>query len=197
MNLKIFKQNPWLQDKQPIEIMATAVEILNGITKKEPEFSKGKKLRTDFVISNTDEIAISQIYDDILDADGFLIGTKMRIEWYDEMGNAALMKDVHSPLSIQEVSEIITSRRKRQINYLQEAGARMNVKQYIDMLFSYYSAQVVGGKTINLINSYIENGSKDFQNAINKESNTQILQILNAQLPDGKTVKDSILYQIT
>ena len=98
MKLKIFKQNPWLEQKHPTEIMSTAVEVLNGITKKEPEFSKGKKLRTDFVISDTDEIAISQVYSDILDENGFLIGTKMRIEWYDENGNVALIKDVHSSL---------------------------------------------------------------------------------------------------
>ena len=178
--------------------MATPVEVLNGIVKGEPEFIKGRKIKTDFYSTNDkDDIVVRQSYTDVLDENRFLVGIDMKIEWFDEMGNPALFKTVQNSLPISSASEEIRSRRKRQINYLQEAGARMNVKQYIDMLFGYYSAQVVSGKTVNLINSYIENGSKDFQNAINKESNTQILQILNAQLPDGKTVKDSILYQIT
>lgn len=53
------------------------------------------------------------------------------------------------------------------------------------------------GETLNFLNNYIENGSKEFENAINKETNEQILQILNAPLPDGKTVQESILNQIT
>ena len=196
-NLKITTQNPWLEDKHPTEITSIAVEVLNGISKKEPEYSKGRKLRTDFVITGTEDVCISQIYEDRFDENGNLVGTNMRIEWYDDRGNPALFKNVYTPLSIQEVSETITSRRKRQINYLQEAGKRMGVKQYIDMLFGYYSAQVISGKTVNLINSYIENGNKDFQNVLNNETNTQILQILGAKLPDNKTVKESILYQIT
>ena len=196
-NLKITTQNPWLEDKHPTEITSIAVEVLNGISKKEPEYSKGRKLRTDFVITGTEDVCISQIYEDRFDENGDLVGTNMRIEWYDDRGNPALFKNVYTPLSIQEASETITSRRKRQINYLQEAGKRMGVKQYIDMLFGYYSAQVISGKTVNLINSYIENGNKDFQNALNNETNTQILQILGAKLPDNKTVKESILYQIT
>lgn len=197
MALKITTQNPWIESKEPNEIMAIAVEVLNGISKKEPEYSKGRKLRTDFVITGTEDVCISQIYEDRFDENGNLVGTNMRIEWYDDRGNPALFKNVYTPLSIQEASETITSRRKRQINYLQEAGKRMGVKQYIDMLFGYYSAQVISGKTVNLINSYIENGNKDFQNALNNETNTQILQILGAKLPDNKTVKESILYQIT
>lgn len=121
----------------------------------------------------------------------------MKIEWLDEMGNPALFKTITNSLPISSASEEIRSRRKRQINYLQEAGVRMGVKQYIDMLFGFYSAQVINGKTLNFINSYIENGSKEFENAIKVETNTQILAILNAQLPDKNTVKQAILNQIT
>lgn len=131
-----------------------------------------------------------------MDENGYLVGINMKIEWYDENDNAVLFKNVYNSLPISSASEEIRNRRKRQINYLQEAGVRMGVKQYIDMLFGYYSAQVVGGKTLNYLNNYIENGSKEFENAIKAESNQQILAILNATLPDGETVKDSILKQI-
>lgn len=197
INLKILKHNSWLENKHPDEITATPVEVLNGITKGESEFVKGKKIKTDFYSDNEDNIVVRQSYTDIFDDNGFLIGINMKIEWFDEMGNPALFKTVQNSLPISSASEEIRGRRKRQINYLQEVGVRMGVKQYIDLLFNFYSTVVVGGKTVNFLNTYIENGSKEFENAVKNESNPQILAILNAKLPDGETVKDSILKQIT
>lgn len=197
MKLKIFKQNPWLEGKQPEEIMATPVEVLNGITKGEPEFVKGTKIKTEFYSDEKENVVVRQTYTDVLDENGFLVGIDMKIEWLDEMGNPALFKTVTNSLPISSASEEIRSRRKRQINYLQEAGTRLGVKQYIDMLFGFYSAQVVSGKTLNFLNNYIENGSKEFEMAIKAETNAQILAILGVKLPDGETVKDSILKQIT
>ena len=52
---------------------------------------------------------------------------------------------------------------------------------------------------VNVLKSdYLTQGPKvpEFENAIKAESNQQILAILNATLPDGETVKDSILKQI-
>lgn len=198
MELKIFRQNKWLESKTPDEIMATPVEVLNGIVKGEPEFIKGRKIKTDFYSTNDkDDIVVRQSYTDVFDENGFLVGIDMKIEWFDEMGNPALFKTVQNSLPISSASEEIRSRRKRQINYLQEASVRLGVKQYIDLLFGYYSAQVVGGKTLNFLNNYIENGSKEFESAIKAETNAQILAILGAKLPDGETAKDSILKQIT
>ena len=197
MKLKIFKHNAWLEGKHPEEIMATPVEVLNGITKGEPKYIKGRKIKTDFYANDEKDVVVRQSYNDVLDENGFLIGIDMKIEWFDEMGNSALFKTVQNSLPISSASEEIRSRRKRQINYLQEAGTRLGVKQYIDMLFGYYSAQVINGNTLNFLNNYIENGSKEFENAIKAETNSQILAILGAKLPDGETVKDSILKQIT
>jgi|LakMenEpi03Aug12_release.lakeMendotaPanAssembly.Ray.scaffolds.fasta_scaffold00217_22 hypothetical protein len=196
MKLKIFKHNPWLETKHPEEIMATPVEVLNGITKGDPEFVKGVKIKTEFYSDEKDNVVVRQTYTDVLDNNGFLIGINMKIEWLDEMGNPALFKTVTNSLPISSASEEIRSRRKRQINYLQEAGTRLGIKQYIDMLFGFYSARVISGKTLNFLNNYIENGSKEFENAIKSETNEQILAILNAKLPDNVTVKDSILNQI-
>lgn len=197
MKLKIFKHNSWLENKHPEEIMATPIEVLNGITKGDPEFVKGVKIKTEFYSNEKDNVVVKQSYTDVLDENGFLVGINMKIEWLDEMDNPALFKTVTNSLPISSASEEIRNRRKRQINYLQEAGTRLGVKQYIDMLFGFYSTIVVGGKTLNFLNSYIENGSKEFENAIIAETNEQILAILNAKLPNGKTVKESILNQIT
>lgn len=196
MKLKIFKHNRWLQEKQPEEIMATPVEVLNGVIKGDPEFVKGVKIKTDFYCDEKDNVVVRQTYTDVLDENGFLVGINMKIEWLDEMGNPALFKTVTNSLPISSASEEIRNRRKRQINYLQEAGTRLGVKQYIDMLFGFYSAKVISGKTLNFLNNYIENGSKEFESAIKSETDEQILAILNAKLPDDITVKDSILNQI-
>ncbi|QCW20680.1 hypothetical protein [Flavobacterium phage FPSV-S29] len=196
MKLKIFKHNSWLENKHPEEIMAIPIEVLNGITKGEPEFVKGTKIKTEFYSDKKDNVVVKQTYTDVLDENGFLVGINMKIEWLDEMGNPALFKTVTNSLPISSASEEIRSRRKKQINYLQEAGIRLGVKQYIDMLFGFYSARVISGKTLNFLNNYIENGSKEFENAIKSETNEQILAILNAKLPDNITVKDSILNQI-
>ena len=56
INLKILKHNNWLENKHPDEIMATPVEVLNGITKGESEFVKGKKIKTDFYSDNEGHI---------------------------------------------------------------------------------------------------------------------------------------------
>ena len=197
MKLKIFRQNKWLESKTPDEIMATPVEVLNGIIKGEPEFIKGRKIKTDFYsTSDKDDIVVRQSYTDVFDENGFLVGIDMKIEWFDEMGNPALFKAVQNSLPFSSASDEIRSRRKRQINYLQEAGVRLGVKQYIDLLFNFYSTVFIGNKTVNFLNNYIENGSKEFENAIKNESNPQILAILNAKLPDGETIKDSILKQL-
>ena len=65
------------------------------------------------------------------------------------------------------------------------------------MLFNYYSNILNGNVTIDLIKRYVDNGSKEFEEAIKNETNSNINQILNATLPDGETVKTSILRQIT
>ena len=49
----------------------------------------------------------------------------------------------------------------------------------------------------NIFKNLTNSQAKQIAKAINKETNEQILQILNAPLPDGKTVKESILNQIT
>lgn len=198
LKLKIFSSNEYLKDRHPSEILSTPVEVLNGLVKEDPIFVKGVKTKVDYtIVGDSKNVAISQSYSDVVDDKGFLIGVDMKIEWFDENGNPSLQKIVRQSLPISEASETIRSRRKRQINYLQEAGVRLGVKDYIDKLFNFYSTILIDGKTINLLNNYIENGSKNFENAINSETDKGILQILKAKLPDGLTVKQSILNQIT
>lgn len=197
-NLKIFFQNQHLQGLSAHQIMATDITILNGIVKGNPIYEKGRKTLSPYYLDEAQtDIAIDKTFEDVYNEEGFLIAIRMVIRWYDVMGHVSLTKPVYIPLSINETASIIKERRQRQIAFLQEAGIRMGVKQYIDMLFNYYSNLLQGEITVNLINRYIENGSKDFENALKAETNPGILQILNSVLPDNETVKDSILRQIT
>lgn len=198
MQLKIFELNQHLATLTPLEVMATDITILNGIVKGEPVYKKGKKISAGYFLDKKQtRLAIEKTFSDELDENGFLIGSNILITWFDVYGNPLLTKSVFVPFSIAESAEMITKRRKRVINYLQEAGMRLGVKQYIDFLFNYYSGYQKSGVIKNLVNSFIENGSDELQQAVINEDNPEILQILNHTLPNGETIIDSLLYQIT
>ncbi|WP_294312477.1 hypothetical protein [uncultured Chryseobacterium sp.] len=198
MQLKIFELNQHLRTLTPLEVMATDITILNGIVKGEPVYKKGKKISAGYFLDKKQTIlAIEKTFSDELDENGYLTGSNILIKWFDVHGNPVLTKPVFVPFSIAESAEMITKRRKRVINYLQEAGIRFGVKQYIDFLFNYYSGYQKSGVIKNLVNSFIENGSAELQQAVISEDNPEVLQILNHTLPNGETMKDSLLYQIT
>jgi len=156
LKLKIFKTNPQLKNLHPLDIMATDFTILNGIVCGEPTYDKGIKKTSPYFIDNEQkELAVLKSFEDVFE-DSFLKAMKMKIQWFDEFNNPALSKDVFIPLSTSEAAQILVGRRKRQINYLQEAGIRLGVKQYIDMLFGYYSAYLKDGRTLNLLKMYLK-----------------------------------------
>jgi hypothetical protein len=196
LKLKLFRTNPQLQNLSALDIMSIDFTILNGIVCGEPTYEKGvKKTAPYYIDEKQSQLAILKSFEDVIE-NGFLKAIRMKIEWFDEHNNPGLSKQVFIPLSTSEASNILIGRRKRQINYLQEAGVRLGVKQYIDLLFNHYSAYLVQKKTLNLLNNYIENGSNEFESAINSETNDTIKTILNTKLPDDNTVKDAILNQI-
>lgn len=198
MKLKIFEQNQHLKDFTPFEIMAADITILNGIVKGEPTYEKGRKAQMGYFLDKQQtQLAIQKTFSDEVDENGFLIGLNVLMKWFDKYENPVLTKSIYIPFSMSESAEIKTKRRKRIINYLQEAGARLGVKQYIDLLFNHYSNFQESGGTKNLINSFVENGSIELQQAVMNETDQEVLQILNHTLPDKVTVKDSLLYQIT
>ncbi|MBL7881690.1 MAG: hypothetical protein JNN23_17800 [Chryseobacterium gambrini] len=198
MKLKIFEQNQHLKDLTPFELMAKDITILNGIVKGEPTYEKGRKAFAGYYLDKEQtNLAIQKIFSDELDENGFLKGLNILIKWFDIYGNPVLVKRVYVPLSVSESAEIIIKRRKRMIDYLKESGLRLGVKEYIDSLFNYYSNYQQSGITRNLLNSFIENGSDELQQAVTNENNQEITGILNHILPNGTTVKDSLLDQIS
>ena len=198
MKLKIFDQNEHLDTLTPFEIMATDITILNGIVKGEPIYKKGRKVSSGYFLDKAQKnMAIQKIFEDEIDEKGFLVGLNVYLNWYDIYENPVLTKKIFVPFSISESAEASNKRRKRAVNYLQEAGTRLGVKKYIDILFDHYSNFQVSGVNKNLINSYIENNSKELQAAITSEKIAGIKKILSHKLPNKLTVKDSFLFQIT
>jgi len=198
MKLKIFEQNEHLENLTPFEIMATDITILNGVIKGEPIYKKGRKVSSGYFLDKEQtNMAIQKIFEDEIDSKGFLVGLNVYLKWFDIYENPVLTKEIYVPFSISESAETSSKRRKRAVNYLQEAGIRLGVKKHIDKLFDYYSNYQESVVSKNLINSYIENNSKELQVAITKEKTPGIKKILSHKLPNKTTVKDSFLYQIT
>ena len=198
MKLKIFEQNQHLKNCSPPEVMATDITTLNGIVKGEPAYKKGRKTSAGYFLDKQKtKLAIQKTFSDEIDENGFLKGLNVFIKWFDIYENPVLTKSVFVSFSISESAEMIAKRRKHVISYLRESGIRLGVKQYIDALFSHYSAYETSGVIKNLINSFIENGSAELQQAVTDEDNQEIVRILNQVLPNGETIKDAFLYQIT
>ncbi len=198
MELKIFKYNTHLRGKSPQEIMAVDITVLNNIVKGEPKYDKGRKVLANYYNDNAQtELAIQKSFEDVIDTDGFLTGLNITINWFDVFEDPVLVKTVFVPLSITESADIVRKRRERKIIFLQEAGIRLGVKQYIDILFDHYSHYRKNEMTRNLLNSFIENNSEELKAAINEEEDIQINTILDYQLPGGGSIKASFLNQIT
>lgn len=188
--LKIYINNPHLQNKPLSEIKNTDFTLLEGVISGDIVYNKGRKVSKSYYINNNKsfvDLAVVKSYSDIIDSQGFIVGISTEIHWFDTLNKVAITKVKEKQLTISESAELIVSRRKRAINYLQEAGRRLGVGQYIDSLFKHYSSQIY---------SFIENGTEEFEKSMMSETDANLLQILNYKLEDGVTVKQSILKQI-
>ncbi|GEN78054.1 hypothetical protein [Chryseobacterium hagamense] len=199
MQLKIFELNQHLTMLTPLEVMATDMTILNGIVKGEPVYKKGKKISAGYFLDKEQtKLAIEKTFYDKVDKNGFLTGSNILFKWSDIYENPVLTKAVFVAFYIAKSAGIMTKSRRRSINYLQEAGMRLGIKQYIDFLFDYYySNYQKSGVIKNLVNTFTKNGSAKLQEALRNEENPEVLQVLHRALPDGEKMIDSLLYQIT
>lgn len=203
--LKILKTNPFLEGKTADEIRTVDVTMLLGLTNFK-RFSRGYKVYsryydepqtgTPIPIGNTWQDdgftncpAVERLYSLVWE-NNILVAEKVDMNWYNTDASLAFSKTTVNPLSAKDAAKKLKDIRETQILYLQNPESQYvnpTVKQYIDILFNHYKSEV---------SDYILSGNDAFLNAINGETNEQILQILSATLADGKTVKESILYQI-
>lgn len=161
--------------------------ITKQLTVNELDFDKGREVGKIYSLTRDPQItAISENYEDVR-KDGFLIGIKETYNWYNYDGTIFATKENIKSLGITRAEEKEKDRRSRQITYLQGAGKRLGKKEQIDKLFNHYESQ---------INSYKGNGGTVFLDAINEETNGEIIKILDQILADGGTIREAILNQI-
>lgn len=199
--LKIAATNPFLFSKSEEEIKAMDITLLENLYNLK-RYARGYKIYSKYfdVEKFEDEItcpAVSIDYSLIYDESGILTGEKRVISWYNTDDQPVFTKTSIENYSAKDAAKILKDIRETRILYLQNPeGEFINeqVRAYITLLFNHYKQEV---------SDYILSGSKDFENAINTETDQNILSILNAQLPVNAvnphlvTIKESILYQIT
>lgn len=192
LRLKIEKSNPFISGKEIEEIKSIDTTLLNGLTNQK-RYSRGYKIYSKFY--DTDKItdktvpAVEHDYS-LIYKDGILVGEKCLIIWYNEDDTIAFTKVIIENYSAKDAAKVLKDIRETRILYLQNPETEYinaTVKKYISMLFDFYKEEV---------SDYILSGSNKFEKRIKEETNANILKILGAKLADGKTVKESILYQI-
>lgn len=122
-------------------------------------------------------------------------GVWITLEWLKHNNEVGIRKIIFKPLNIVEIAKINKSNRDRTITYLQASGIGTPIENYINALLKRYK---------NEIDLFIYNDTDDFKNVVESETEQPYLTYLNIvveapsdEFPTGKTVKDSILSQIT
>jgi hypothetical protein len=162
--------------------------ITKQLTATELDFDKGREAGKIYSLTRDENItAISEKHEDVRE-NGFLTGIKETYSWYNYDGTIFESKESIKSLGVTRAEEEEENRRARQITYLQGAGKRLGKQKEINELFKHYE---------NIIQSYKGNGGTVFLGAINSETDSEIIKILNKVLADGNTIKQAILNQIT
>lgn len=135
----------------------------------------------------------------------------VKIEWYDASEQVKLTKEYDKLMSAKQRKQINREIRQGRLDHLEGEAENLRtlalgvpepfktqyntVADNLDFLFSHYQTEV---------NSYIQRGTMDFENAVNNETDPTILAILaipalppQPEFPNGMTVKESIIYQLT
>ncbi len=192
--LLVAESNPFLSNKTDEEIKATDVDMLENMFNHK-KYTRGYKVYSRWFndsnfVNGTTVPSVERLYSLVFNNEGVVTGEQVMMRWYKKSGDVAFSKTIIENLSAKDVAKKLKEIREIRILYLQNPESEYineTMRQYIDMLFNHYKQEVL---------EYILNDSNTFENAILNESNPQILGILGAVLPDGKTVKESILYQI-
>lgn len=188
--LLILKTNSFLKNKTREEIESIDIDLLQGLH-KESKYSKGYLYQKNYYLDNDKKVLCVKRTYELVYENNFLIGEKNEIFWYDEKGDVSLQKSFVVNFSAKEAAFKKSQIRQIQIDYLQHPEKPYQIPAIIsaiNKLFEHYK---------NVIIDYRLSGSNSFKEAIENETDSSILTILNTKLPDKKTVKESILYQIS
>lgn len=178
-----------------------------GLRTETPAYGrKGVKASADYTLNGV--LAVRKTFEYVSN------GLWIMFEWMDVDGDVCVRKTEFKPLSIIELANISKGNRSRTITYLQTSAIGTPIEAYVNALLKHYKTEV---------DLFIYNDTEDFINAINAEpqymknaDGTDMLDEENNKIPNpyylylhivieapsedyptGKTVKDSIIYQIS
>lgn len=170
-----------------------------GFRKQSPSYDKGRKVASrywhDEKAGNVAEdglLVVEKIFSDIKDEDGNLIGIAINFNWYQRDGEVGVSK-VETAVTFNKYAAAteMRKRRGRQIDYLVAGAIGTPLEPYVNLIFDHYYEEAL---------KYREKGTSEFAEAINSETNQQIVQLLGIEVaPDkypGYTLKHSLLAQI-
>jgi len=179
-------ENYLLPSERQIQLIDYTIECEEPLVDK-PEHVKGVLTAVNYY-GLKDELVVKESISDIVE-NGEFVGIATKIDWYDTEGNVGITRTICHRMDIVGRFEYLIDKRRREISYLQAYSVGTPIEQYVLTLLKHYK---------NEVELFIQNGAVDFQNAINAETDSAILSILNKKVnKQGDTVKDTILDQIT
>ena len=159
-----------------------------GLRTETPKYGKkGVKEMSEYTYNN--KCCVRKLFDYTID------GLWITFEWLCLDGTVGIRKIIFKPLNVVEIAKIKKSNRDRTITYLQASAKGTPIENYVNVLLKHYKTEV---------DLFIYNDTEDFKNVINNESEQPfltylsiIIEVPSEKYPNGKTVKDAILEQIT
>jgi len=192
------------------ELLVTDIQFL-GLTQHPWEYIRGAKTDRLYYCEDGNVLVKHSYTYTMVNDNRDMKDIHVKIEWFDENGVNKLTKEFDKMLNNKRRKELNREIRQGRIDHMEsEAEALRELAQTlpepqkteyttvadnIDFIFETYEVE---------IDHYIKRGTMDFENAVKSESDPNILNILNLQalqpqpnFPNGMTVKESIIYQLT
>jgi len=184
------------------EIKNTDFTII-GLQKAMPEYVQGRKIRADYISPIHNKVAVRKVFADKMgnhkvwngvaygDVAG-IIGLDVTFEWLCDDGSVGLSKvETVKALNVAEEETVLRKRRFRSIDYLVASAKGTAAAPLVKALFDHYADKII---------TFKEQGTNEFKDALQNETNATILAHLNILIPkpDGKkaTIRNNILFQI-
>lgn len=200
-----------LEEYSVDELKLIDIQFL-GLNQQPWDFIRGARTDRKYLYPNGD-VAVKDSFTYTFDSGNRNVTTINRsVAWYDASGSQILTKNLPSNISDKKLKAVNREIRQGRLDYLESAGENLRdlaatvpdpyrsayttIADNIDALFIHYDSQV---------RHYIaRDASMEFENAVNNETDAATLATLalasrppDATFPNGLTVKQSILYQLT
>ncbi len=199
----------FIDDHSLDELIRTDIQFL-GLNQESWGFERGA--RTERLYKDGSNTAIRDYYTyTMTNDDRAVTGLDRHIEFFDNSGAIIHTIDISKPQNVKSIRSLNREIRQGRLDYLESHAENLRdlaatlpepaksqyilVADSIDLMFAHYKVEV---------EEYISRGTMSFENAVNNETDATILNILaiaarapDADFPNGLTVKQSIIYQLT